>query len=159
MLRRGIIGSVFFRRILFMLTRNGRRPLLKDDRVHCIGPQIAAAIVLIARHPRRLHHTARNQNLSRRIFSRHSNRARPFRLPESLRLSYSVAFSRQVHFDDVFIIIGRNFDAGVGIIVIQRIYSLQDKDFGCVIGRRRITIQPSPSSLAKIFILKPIGNR
>ncbi|MGB5620271.1 MAG: hypothetical protein WBM78_25755, partial [Desulfobacterales bacterium] len=37
-----------------------------------------------------------------------------------------------------------------------RFYSLQDKDFGCVIGRRRITIQPSPSSLAKIFILKPI---
>ena len=36
------------------------------------------------------------------------------------------------------------------------IYSLQDKDFGCVIGRLRITIQPSPSSLAKIFILKPI---
>jgi hypothetical protein len=39
-----------------------------------------------------------------------------------------------------------------------RTYSLQDKDFGCVVGRRRITIQPSPSGLAKIFILKPISN-
>jgi hypothetical protein len=27
----------------------------------------------------------------------------------------------------------------------------------CVIGRRRITIQPPPSGLAKNIILKPIG--
>jgi hypothetical protein len=37
-----------------------------------------------------------------------------------------------------------------------RFYRLQDKDFGCVMGRRRVTTQPSPSILAKIFILKPI---
>ncbi|MGA9263383.1 MAG: hypothetical protein WBV95_15505 [Desulfobacterales bacterium] len=30
------------------------------------------------------------------------------------------------------------------------------KVLDCVIGRRRITIQPSPSGLAKNFILKPI---
>jgi hypothetical protein len=30
------------------------------------------------------------------------------------------------------------------------------KVLDCVIGRRRITIQPPPSGLAKIFILKPI---
>jgi hypothetical protein len=35
-------------------------------------------------------------------------------------------------------------------------YRLQDKVFDCVIGRRRITIQPSSFSLAKIFILKPL---
>ena len=30
------------------------------------------------------------------------------------------------------------------------------KVLGCVIGRRRITIQPSPSGLDKTIILKPI---
>ncbi len=29
----------------------------------------------------------------------------------------------------------------------------------CVIGRRRITIQPSPSGLAKTVISKPIGRK
>jgi len=32
------------------------------------------------------------------------------------------------------------------------------KVFDCVIGRRRITIQPSPSDFAKNFILKPIAS-
>jgi hypothetical protein len=31
------------------------------------------------------------------------------------------------------------------------------KVLDCVIGRRRITIQPSPSGLAQTIILKPIG--
>jgi hypothetical protein len=35
-------------------------------------------------------------------------------------------------------------------------YRLKDKGFDWVIGRRRITVQPPPSGLAKIFILKPI---
>jgi len=35
---------------------------------------------------------------------------------------------------------------------------LKIKVLDCVIVRRRITIQPSPSSLAKNFILKPIAD-
>jgi len=38
----------------------------------------------------------------------------------------------------------------------RRFYSLQDKDLGCVNGRRCITIQPSPFILAKIVVLKPM---
>jgi len=35
-------------------------------------------------------------------------------------------------------------------------YRLLIKVLGCVIGRRRITLQPSPSGLAKTIIVKPI---
>ena len=36
------------------------------------------------------------------------------------------------------------------------VIGFKKKVLGCVIGRRRITIQPSPSGLAKTIILKPI---